>query len=55
MVWHEPACLEGDETVSMYERFKERQVGLGVCKEEPGRAAIATNGEPAGAGSLSND
>ena len=54
-VWDEPACLEGDETVSMYERFKERQVGLGVCKEEPGRAAIATNGEPAGAGSLSSD
>ena len=41
--------------MSMYERFKERQVGLGVCKEEPGRAAIATNGEPAGAGSLSSD
>ena len=34
-VWDEPACLEGDETVSMYERFKGRQVGLGVCKEEP--------------------
>ena len=48
-------CLEGDETVSMYERFKERQMGLGVCKEEPGLAAIAANGEPAGAGSLSND
>ena len=44
-----PACLEGDETVSMYERFEERQMGLGVCKEEPGRAAIATNGEPAAA------
>ena len=54
-VWDEPACLEGDETVSMYERLKERQVGLGVCKEEPGRAAIATNGVPAAAGSLSSD
>ena len=54
-VWDEPACLEGDDTVSMYERFRERQVGLGVCKEEPGWAAIATNGEPAGAGSLSSD
>ena len=32
-VWDEPACLEGDETVSMYEGFKERQVGLGVYKE----------------------
>ena len=40
--------------MSMYERFKERQVGLGVCKEEPGQAAIATNGELAGAGSLSS-
>ena len=39
----------------MYERFKERQVGLGVCIEEPGRAAIATNGEPAAAESLSSD
>ena len=54
-VWDEPAWLEGDETVSLYERFKKRQVGLGVCKEEPGRAAIATNGEPAGAGSLSSE
>ena len=50
-----PACLEGDETVLVYERFKERQVGLGVCKEEPGRAAISTNWEPAAAGSLSSD
>ena len=41
--------------MSMYEKFKERQVGLGVCKEEPGRAAIATNGVPAAAGSLSSD
>ena len=54
-VWDEPAWLEGDETVSLYERFKKRQVGLGVCKEEPGRAAIATNVEPAGAGSPSSD
>ena len=54
-VWDERACLEGDKTVSMHERFKERQVGLGVCKEEPGRAAIATNGEPAGVGSLNSD
>ena len=41
--------------MSMYEKFKERQAGLGVCKEEPGRAAIATSGEPAAAGSLSSD
>ena len=54
-VWDEPACFEGDEKVLICEKFKERQVGLGVCKEEPGRAAIATNGEPAGAGSLSSD
>ena len=39
----------------MYERFKEMQVGLGVCKEEPGRAAIATNGEPAAAGIISSE
>ena len=52
-VWDEPARLDGDETVSMYERFKEKHVGLGVCKEEPGRAAIASSGEPAGARSLS--
>ena len=54
-VWDESACLEGDETVTMYKRFKERLVRLGVCKVEPGRAAIATNGEPVGAGSLSSD
>ena len=54
-VWDGPACSEGDETVPLYKRFNERQVGLGVCKEEPGRAAIATNGEPAGAGSLCSD
>ena len=54
-VWDEPACLEGDETVSMYEILKERQVGLSVRKEEPGRAAKATSGEPAGAGSLSSE
>ena len=54
-VWDEPACLEGDETVSMYERFKERQMGLDMCKEEPGQAAIAANGEPAAAGSISSD
>ena len=41
--------------MSMYERFNKRHVELGVCKEEPGREAIATNGEPAAAGSLSND
>ena len=51
-VWDEPACLEGDETVSMYDRFKERQVKLGVCKEESGREAIATNEESAGAASI---
>ena len=39
--------LEGDETVSMCERFKEGQMGLVVCIEEPGRAAMATNREPA--------
>ena len=44
--------LEGDETVSMYDRFKERQVKLGVCKEESGREAIATNEESAGAASI---
>ena len=41
--------------MSICERFNGRQEGLGVCKEEPGRAAIATNGEPLGAGSLSSD
>ena len=41
--------------MSICERFEERQVGLVVCKEEPGRAAIATDEEPAGAGSLSSD
>ena len=41
--------------MSIYGRFKERQTGLGVCKEEPGRAAIATNGEPAAAGIISSD
>ena len=41
--------------MSICERFNGRQEGLGVCKEEPGRAAIATNGEPAGAGSLSSE
>ena len=30
-------------------------MGLVVCKEEPGRAAIATDREPAAAGSLSSD
>ena len=54
-VWDEPACFEGDETVSICEKLKERQMGRVVCKEEPGRAAIATNGEPAGAESLSSD
>ena len=29
-VWDERACLEGDKTVSMHERFKERQVDS-VC------------------------
>ena len=29
MVWDEPACLEGDETVSMYERVKGK--GDSVC------------------------
>ena len=28
----------------MYERFKERQMGLGVCNEEPGQAAISRRG-----------
>ena len=41
--------------MSMYEKFKEGQVGLSVCKEEPGRAAVATNGEPGAARSLSSD
>ena len=54
-VWDEPARLEGGKTVLMYERFRERQVGLGVCTLEPGRAAIATNGEPVVAESLSSD
>ena len=39
-VWDKQACREGDETASMYDRFKERQVGLSVCKEESGRSAI---------------
>ena len=41
--------------MSMYERLKERQVGLGVCKDEPGRASIATNGQPAAAECLNSD
>ena len=41
--------------MSMFERFEERQAGLVVSKEEPGRAAIATDGEPAADGSLSSD
>ena len=41
--------------MSMCERFKERQMGLRVCKEEPGMAAIVTNGEPAAAGIISSD
>ena len=39
----------------MYEMFKERQTGLGVRKEEPGRAALATNGEPSAAGIISSE